>query len=200
MQAGALKSHRQAGEMKGISMLSLKDSSLLVSRAYVDGVWIPADQRTPVKNPATGAIVAEVADVGIAGARRAIDAAARAQRYWGARTARDRSAILLKWYQLLLDNADDLARILTAEMGKPFLESKGEIAYGASFIEWFAQEGRGGLWGHNPWPSSRQAHSRTQATDWRSSIDHAMELPERNDRAQGRSGSGSWLHLRRASF
>ena len=86
--------------------------------------------------------MADVADVGVAGARDAIDAAERAQNVWASRTARERSSILLTWNQLMLDNADDLARILTAEMGKPFLEAKGEIVYGASFIEWFAQEGR----------------------------------------------------------
>ncbi len=123
-------------------MLTLKDPSLLLSDAYIDGAWIAGARRTPVKNPSTGQIVAEVADVGVEGARAAIDAAHRAQGEWAARTARERSNILLKWNQLLLDNADDLARILTAEMGKPFLEAKGEIAYGASFIEWFAQEGR----------------------------------------------------------
>ena len=86
--------------------------------------------------------MAEVADVGVPGARAAIDAAERAQPEWAARTARDRSNILLKWNRLMLDNAEDLARILTAEMGKPLAEARGEIAYGASFIEWFAQEGR----------------------------------------------------------
>jgi succinate-semialdehyde dehydrogenase / glutarate-semialdehyde dehydrogenase len=123
-------------------MLNLKDPSLLISSAYIDGAWVASDQRMPVKNPASGQTIAEVADLGVAGARTAIDAAQRAQPDWAARTARERSAILLKWNQLMLDNADDLARILTAEMGKPLLEAKGEIAYGASFIEWFAQEGR----------------------------------------------------------
>ena len=123
-------------------MLNLKDPSLLIAEAYIDGAWVGAESRTPVRNPATGAIVAEVADVGIAGARAAIDAADRAQKGWAALTARERSNILLKWNQLMLDNADDLAAILTAEMGKPLAEARGEILYGASFIEWFAQEGR----------------------------------------------------------
>ncbi len=123
-------------------MLNLNDRSLLVCSAYIDGAWVGAEKRTPIRNPANGEIVAEVADVGVAGARAAIDAAERVQRDWASRTARERSSILLRWSQLMLDNAEDLARILTAEMGKPFLEAKGEIAYGASFIEWFAQEGR----------------------------------------------------------
>jgi succinate-semialdehyde dehydrogenase/glutarate-semialdehyde dehydrogenase len=123
-------------------MLKLKDPSLLVADAYIDGAWVGADERTAVKNPANGETVAEVADLGAAGARRAIDAAYAAQKDWAARTAKERCALLLKWNQLMLDNADDLGAILTAEMGKPLAEAKGEIAYGASFIEWFAQEGR----------------------------------------------------------
>ncbi len=123
-------------------MLNLNDPSLLVSDAYIDGQWIKAERRSQVRNPANGQIVAEVADVGVAGARAAIDAAERAQPEWAARTARDRSNILLEWNRLMLANVEDLARILTAEMGKPLAEARGEIAYGASFIEWFAQEGR----------------------------------------------------------
>jgi succinate-semialdehyde dehydrogenase/glutarate-semialdehyde dehydrogenase len=123
-------------------MLKLKDPSLVVADAYIDGAWVGADERTAVKNPANGETVAEVADLGAAGARRAIDAAYAAQKDWAARTAKERCALLLKWNQLMLDNADDLGAILTAEMGKPLAEAKGEIAYGASFIEWFAQEGR----------------------------------------------------------
>ena len=123
-------------------MLKLNDPSLLVSNAYIGGVWTEAANRKAVHNPANGALIAEVADVGVAGARAAIDAAAAAFPAWSAKTARERSAILLEWNRLMLDNADDLARILTAEMGKPFAEARGEILYGASFVEWFAQEAR----------------------------------------------------------
>ena len=123
-------------------MLKLRDPSLLVSRAYIGGEWVDGVSRFPVINPATGETVAEVADVGVAGAKAAIEAADRTRSDWAGRTARDRCAILLLWNQLMLDNVDDLGRILTAEMGKPLAEAKGEIAYGASFIEWFAQEGR----------------------------------------------------------
>ncbi len=113
-----------------------------LQRLHRRGAWVGTEKRTPIRNPASGEIVAEVADVGVAGGRAAIDAAERVQRDRASRTARERSSILLKWSQLMLDNSDDLARILTAEMGKPFLEAKGEIGYGASFIEWLAQEGR----------------------------------------------------------
>ena len=123
-------------------MLKLHDPSLLVTRAYIGGAWVQGARTTMVRNPANGEIVAEVADVGVAGAREAIEAADAARPAWAARTARERSQILLRWNQLMLDNCDDLAAILTAEMGKPLAEAKGEIAYGASFIEWFAQEGR----------------------------------------------------------
>ena len=123
-------------------MLKLNDPSLLRDRAFIGGVWTEAANRKAVHNPANGALIAEVADVGVAGARAAIDAAVAAFPAWSSKTARERSAILLEWNRLMLDNADDLARILTAEMGKPFAEARGEIVYGASFVEWFAQEAR----------------------------------------------------------
>ena len=119
-----------------------KDRSLLETRAYVAGEWTAGAKRFAVHNPANGAVVAEVADVGVEGARAAIDAASARVRAWAARTAKERGAILKAWAKLMLDNADDLGRILTAEMGKPLAEAKGEIAYGASFLDWFAEEGR----------------------------------------------------------
>ena len=122
--------------------LTLKDRSLLETRAYIAGEWTAGASRFPVRNPANGELVAEVADVGVEGARAAIDAAEVARHAWGQRTAKDRGAILKKWAALMVENADDLGRILCAEMGKPLAEAKGEIVYGASFIEWFAEEGR----------------------------------------------------------
>ena len=123
-------------------MLKLNDPSLLRDRAYVGGAWTDGPGRTAVHNPANGEVIAEVADVGVAGARAAIAAAAAAFPAWAAKTAKERSVILLEWNRLMLEAADDLGRILTAEMGKPFAEARGEIVYGASFIEWFAQEAR----------------------------------------------------------
>jgi succinate-semialdehyde dehydrogenase/glutarate-semialdehyde dehydrogenase len=122
--------------------LELKDQSLLETRAYVAGQWTSGDKRFAVTNPANGALVAEVADVGVEGAKAAIDAAEAARGPWAARTAKERGAILKAWAKLMLDNADDLGRILCAENGKPFPEARGEIAYGASFVDWFAEEGR----------------------------------------------------------
>ena len=122
----------------------LADPSLLCTRAYVAGEWIAADDGTtfPVDNPARGDTLASVPDLGVAETRRAIEAARDAQREWAARTGKERAAILRKWYELMVANADDLGRILTAEMGKPFAEAKAEVLYGASFIEWFAEEAK----------------------------------------------------------
>ena len=122
----------------------LKDPSLLCSKAYVAGEWIDADDGAtfPVTNPARGDVLVQVADLGVAETKRAIDAAHVAQKAWAAKTGKDRSAILRKWNDLMVANADDLGMILTAEMGKPFGEGKGEVLYGASFIEWFAEEAK----------------------------------------------------------
>ncbi|MCY0148613.1 NAD-dependent succinate-semialdehyde dehydrogenase [Hoeflea sp. G2-23] len=111
-------------------------------RAYVAGEWKAGVRSFPVLNPATGEEFTRVADLGADDMRLAIDAAYAAQKEWAARTAKERCTILLKWQELMLDNTEDLARILTAEMGKPLAEARGEIAYGASFIQWFAEEGR----------------------------------------------------------
>jgi succinate-semialdehyde dehydrogenase/glutarate-semialdehyde dehydrogenase len=120
----------------------LLDSSLLRVDAYVDGAWIGADKHIAVSNPATGALIAEVADLDRSAVSLAIAAAKKAQPAWAAMTALQRSDILRRWAGLMRENADDLAIILTAEMGKPLAEARGEIIYGASFIDWFAEEGR----------------------------------------------------------
>ncbi len=122
----------------------LKDPSLLETRAYVAGEWIAADDGATfeVTNPARGDVICEVADLGRTETARAIAAADAARRGWAALTARERAHILRRWYDLMMENQADLAAILTAEMGKPLAESLGEVAYGAAFIEWFAEEGR----------------------------------------------------------
>ncbi|GGA12365.1 NAD-dependent succinate-semialdehyde dehydrogenase [Neptunicoccus cionae] len=122
----------------------LNDPSLLCSQAYVAGEWVDADSGATfeVKNPARGDVLTTLPDLGIDEVKRAIDAAQGAQKDWAARTGKDRAAILRKWYDLMVENADDLGRILTAEMGKPFAEGRGEILYGASFIEWFGEEAK----------------------------------------------------------
>lgn len=123
-------------------MRQLNDPSLLTGKAYVNGEWLDGGARFAVTNPATGDTIAEVADLGVADVTAAIDAAHAAKAAWAARTGKDRAAILRKWHDLMVANADDLAVILTAEMGKPLAEAKGEIMYGASFIEWFAEEAK----------------------------------------------------------
>ncbi len=121
----------------------LNDATLLRQAALVGGEWIAAGaDAIAVTNPATGAVIGYVPNLGASETRAAIAAAEVAQKAWAARTARDRATILRRWYDLILENADDLARILTMEQGKPLAEAKAEILYGASFIEWFAEEAR----------------------------------------------------------
>ena len=122
--------------------IELKDSSLLEPRALIAGEWVAGASQANVINPATGEVVARAADLGVDEMRRAIDAAYAAGPAWASKTAKDRADILMRWHDLMMENQEDLARILTAEMGKPIVESRGEIAYGASFIRWFAEEAR----------------------------------------------------------
>lgn len=120
----------------------LNDAALLRSEAYVDGQWLSAQSQFDVDDPATGAVIARVANLTDKEALLAIEAAERAWIGWREKTAKERAAILMEWYRLQIKHADDLARIMTAEQGKPLAEAKGEVMYGASFIEWFAEEGR----------------------------------------------------------
>ncbi|MAS05129.1 MAG: succinate-semialdehyde dehydrogenase (NADP(+)) [Ahrensia sp.] len=122
--------------------LALKDPSLLETRAFLGGEWVTTGKTFPVINPATGETIAEVTDLTPDDTKKAIDIAYQAQREWRAKTAKERCSILLKWNDLMLENQEDLAKILTAEMGKPLAEARGEIAYGSSFIQWFAEEAR----------------------------------------------------------
>jgi succinate-semialdehyde dehydrogenase/glutarate-semialdehyde dehydrogenase len=124
--------------------LDLKDPTLLRQQAYIGGKWVDADSRetVDVTNPASGEKLGTVPKMGQAETRRAIDAAAAALPAWAAKTARERAAILRKWYDLMLTHQEDLAKLMTAEQGKPLAESKGEILYSASFLEWFGEEGK----------------------------------------------------------
>jgi succinate-semialdehyde dehydrogenase/glutarate-semialdehyde dehydrogenase len=122
--------------------LPLKDAKLFRTQCYIDGQWVTNGKDFPVVNPATGAQLGTVPKLGKTETRRAIEAADKALPAWRSKTAKERAAILRKWYELMMANQEDLAQILTAEQGKPLTESRGEIAYGASFIEWFAEEGK----------------------------------------------------------
>ncbi len=124
--------------------MQISDKALLKTKAYVDGQWIDADsgETHPVINPATGEVIADIAKCGTAETRRAIEAAEKAQVIWRKKPAKERAAILRKWFNLMMEAQEDLAQILTAEQGKPLAESRGEIAYGAAYIEWFAEEAK----------------------------------------------------------
>jgi len=120
----------------------LADPALLKTAAYINGAWVTGEGTFDVHDPATGKTIASVANLTQQAAGVAIDAANKAWPLWRDKTAKERAAILMEWYRLQMLHADDLARIMTAEQGKPLAEAKGEVAYGASFVEWFAEEGR----------------------------------------------------------
>src|SRR5271155_4485386 len=124
--------------------MKLKDPELLREQCFIDGRWMAADTggTLTVRNPATAEALGVIPNMGAGEARRAIEAAARALPAWAARTAKERAAVLRRWFDLMLQHQDDLAVLMTAEQGKPLAESKGEISYAASFIEWFAEEGK----------------------------------------------------------
>ncbi|WP_339669880.1 NAD-dependent succinate-semialdehyde dehydrogenase [Dasania marina] len=124
--------------------LTLKDPSLLIGKSLINGQWIDADNGSTVvvDNPATGDVIGEVARCGTAETRRAIAAAEAARPAWAAKTAKERAKLMRNLYNLMMENQEDLAKILTAEQGKPLAEARAEVAYAASFIEWFAEEGK----------------------------------------------------------
>ncbi|MBL8705101.1 MAG: NADP-dependent succinate-semialdehyde dehydrogenase [Rhodospirillales bacterium] len=137
----------------------LKDMKLFRQQCYIDGQWVDADGKATVavNNPATGATLGTIPRAGAAETRRAIEAANKAWPAWRAKSPKDRAAILRKWFELMIANTDDLGVLMTSEQGKPLTESKGEVAYAASFIEWFAEEGKR-IYGdtiQSPWADKR---------------------------------------------
>jgi succinate-semialdehyde dehydrogenase/glutarate-semialdehyde dehydrogenase len=124
--------------------MQLKDASLLRAQALIAGSWVDADNRETfaVTDPATGAVIGTVPMMGAAETKRAIEAARVAQLSWRRKTAKERSAVMRKWHELMLENADDLALLMTTEQGKPLAEARGEVVYAASFLEWFAEEAK----------------------------------------------------------
>jgi len=121
---------------------TLKRPQLLEERCLIGGQWVEGAEKIAVRNPATGEVIANVPRFGRAETTRAIEAAARAMPAWAGKTAKERAVILRRWFDLIIANTDDLASIMTAEQGKPLAEARGEVAYAASFIEWFAEEGK----------------------------------------------------------
>ncbi|MEK7257380.1 MAG: aldehyde dehydrogenase family protein, partial [Bacteroidota bacterium] len=124
--------------------MQLSNSTLFRQQAFINGIWQDALQSNvyPVTNPATGETIAHVPDLGAAETRQAIEAANAAFPAWRSKTAGERANLLRRWFDLQMQNAQDLALLLTAEQGKPLAEAKTEIVYGASFVEWFAEEGK----------------------------------------------------------
>lgn len=124
--------------------MQLKDTNLFRQQAYLEGKWQNADdgKTIEVTNPATGAVIGTVPKMGVVETKRAIEAANKALPAWRAKTAKERSIIIRRWYELLMQHQDDLAFILTTEQGKPLAEAKGEIAYGASYLDWFSEEAK----------------------------------------------------------
>ncbi len=144
--------------MSGLSLcqrIDMQSSELVRSQAYVDGRWISAASGNTLKvlNPATGDMIAEVPDLSAEEASAAVAAADRAFATWKKTTAKERAALLRRWYELIMANQEALAQILTAEQGKPLAEARGEVAYGASFAEWFAEEAKRTYGDHIPSPS-----------------------------------------------
>ena len=133
-------------DMKTSPLAALTDPSLLKTDALIGGEWVAAGaagaSRFDVTDPATGMTLTDVANLGPVDCHNAIVAAEKALGPWRAKTAKERGAIMMKWFALLMAHADDLARIMTAEQGKPLAEARGEVVYGASFIEWFAEEAK----------------------------------------------------------
>jgi succinate-semialdehyde dehydrogenase/glutarate-semialdehyde dehydrogenase len=139
--------------------LELGDPRLVRSQAYIDGRWVDADSggTFEVHDPATGRTITTVPDLGVAETKTAIAAANRAFPAWRARTAKDRAQVLRRWFELIMEHQDDLGLLMTSEQGKPLAEARGEVAYGAGFIEWFAEEGKraDGAVIPSPWENSR---------------------------------------------
>ena len=123
-------------------MHGLKDNQLLKTFSYIDGSWHSSESSFNVSNPATGEVLVKVSNAGIVETELAVKAAKTALKAWSAKSANERASLMRNWFNLMIQHQDDLARLLTLEQGKPFAEAKGEIGYGAAFVEWFAEEGK----------------------------------------------------------
>jgi succinate-semialdehyde dehydrogenase / glutarate-semialdehyde dehydrogenase len=144
---------RKSQALRGI----LKDKSLLKDKCLIAGKWVGGKEQIDVTNPVNEDVIIAVPKLGASETREAIEAAGKAQKDWAKKTAKERAIILRKWFNLMMENQEDLAQIMTAEQGKPLAESRGEVAYGASFIEFFAEEAKR-IYGEtvpSPWPNAR---------------------------------------------
>ncbi|MGB5447216.1 MAG: aldehyde dehydrogenase family protein, partial [Psychromonas sp.] len=123
-------------------MHGIQDSQLIKTFSYIDGSWHSSESYFNVTNPATGEVLVKVCNAGVVETELAVKAAKTALKAWSAKSANERASLMRNWFNLMLQHQDDLARLLTLEQGKPFAEAKGEIGYGAAFVEWFAEEGK----------------------------------------------------------
>ena len=174
----------------------IADRNLFRSRCYIDGEWVAARDGgvIPVFNPSTGKRIGSVPKLGQADARRAIEAAHTAFPSWRAKTAKERAAALRRWHDLIMAAQEDLARLMTAEQGKPLAEARGEIAYAASFVEWFAEEAKRVYGDVIAAASGRQAHPGAQGARRRLRGDHTLEFSGGHDHPQNRPGPCRRLH------
>ena len=136
--------HLTVSTVETAKSIGMKDAALFRQQVYIDGKWVDADsgETTAITNPSTGEVLGTVPKCGAAEAKRAIEAANAAWPKWSSKTAKERAVIMRRWYELMMENQEDLARLMTSEQGKPLTESRGEISYAASFIEWFGEEGK----------------------------------------------------------
>ncbi len=167
--------------------------SLIRQQCYVNGVWTGSPS-LPVTNPATGEILASVPDFGAAETRAAIEAAHAAFTPWSRMLAKERSALLRRWFELIVAHADELALLMTSEQGKPLAEAKGEVLYGASFVEFYAEEAKR-IYGETiPSPRAGGRIVVLKQPVGRRGRHHAVEFPAGHDHPQGRARAGGRLH------
>ena len=179
--------------------MQLRDANLFRQLCYINGSWVPArtGATISVEDPATGQILGTVPNSGRDETREAIAAAAAAFADWRARTAKERAAILHRWFELIVQHQEDLATLMTLEQGKPLAESRGEVAYGAGFIEWFAEEAK------RTYGDVIPSHARDKRIIVIKEpigvrrLHHTLELPHRDDHPQGGTGAGCRMHDRR---
>ena len=176
----------------------LKDPRLFREACYLDGQWVQSKSGATINvdNPATGEIIGKVPKLGGAETKQAIEAANRAFPAWSKKTAKERAAVLRRWFDLMMANQEDLARLMTLEQGKPLAESKGEVAYAAAFLEWFGEEAKRVYGDTIPAAPGRQAHRRHQAAHRSRRLHHAVEFSAGDDHPQSRPGDRRRLHRR----
>ena len=177
--------------------MQLANSSLFRQQAYINGIWLAADTNATIEvtNPANGEVIGSIPDMTGVETARAIEAARVAMISWRKQTAKQRAVILRRWFDLIMANQDDLGRIMTLEQGKPLNEAKGEIAYAASFIEWFAEEGKRTYGDIIPTHKADARIVVTKEPNWCGGSHHTLELPVSHDYPQVRACSCCGLRL-----